>query len=292
VVAFSETGTQVWRRLAEFNGLYVAFLAAFLVLLKGPPRPWLALSTMVLVASDALIWEPVYFKFIPLAPCTSMLFKAGLLWSLGRLTLEAFRHQEELGSATRLGPWVGALQCVAAVLGVSFVGDTRAASPYWAHSTTGECRTSLKSWFAAEKEYFQDHHAYSEDLATIGFYPERGNRYAYFASRRGDVRAPGPSHPLPAGSHTGIQVDVGFKDPPLRAISVNEIPEHLAGGSVLGLVGQCPDHCSITAACAGNLDNHAPLDIWSISTSDRGLPTGEFVPAGIPFHEQDASIGR
>lgn len=64
-----------------------------------------------------------------------------------------------------------------------------------------------------------------------------------------------------------------------------ELPP-LAGGVVPGSVGPCPD-CAFTAACVGQADDDAALDVWSVSTRARTGPGGQSIPANEPFNDVD-----
>jgi hypothetical protein len=41
------------------------------------------------------------------------------------------------------------------------------------------------------------------------------------------------------------------------------------------------------AACAGNIDTDAAIDVWSISDHERHALDGAFISAGIPFNDQN-----
>src|ERR1700737_4185408 len=50
---------------------------------------------------------------------------------------------------------------------------------FQARSKQGEAKANLKSWFTAERSFFQEKDRYSSTSTEIGFSPERGNRYNY-----------------------------------------------------------------------------------------------------------------
>jgi hypothetical protein len=109
---------------------------------------------------------------------------------------------------------------------------------FQARSKQSECKTNLKSAYLAEKAYFGEHEAFTTDPEAAGFAPMKG-RYQYI-----------------------------FTD----GAEAAELPTSVR--DEVGLMGKCPD-CSITIACAGNVDNDETLDIWTISTADRpGAPAG------------------
>jgi type II secretory pathway pseudopilin PulG len=132
---------------------------------------------------------------------------------------------------------------------------------FGARSKQAECRALLKAAITAEKDYFSEHDAYETDPQKIGFAPEKGNRYLYDFGG-GSFGADTARHPKPSNAElaAGIPAD-------LRAS--------------LGLHGTCPN-CSVTIACAGNLDEDPVIDVWSVSTRDR--PNAA---AGVPVIEVD-----
>ena len=126
---------------------------------------------------------------------------------------------------------------------------------FQARSKQSECKSNLKSAFFAEKAYFSEKGVYSADPAVVGFSPERGNRYLYaFGSKL--------SSAIPAD-------DRRFPE-----ISNQDLIDAIPASVELGLDGTCPD-CSITIACAGNIDRDPTIDVWTISSVDLpGAPAG------------------
>lgn len=153
---------------------------------------------------------------------------------------------------------------------------------FQARSKQSECRTHLRALAAASRSYFGEHQLYTSQLAELGFDPERGNRYAYFAgpgtqedrSKADATRAPGD---------TQIGVDL-FRYPGAAPIHQSDLPAMLAGDVIPGVSGACPD-CAFVAVCMGTIDNDATFDVWSISTAERRGPRGESIPAGTPFND-------
>jgi type IV pilus assembly protein PilA len=127
-----------------------------------------------------------------------------------------------------------------------------------ARSKQSECKYNLKQIFTAEKAYFGEHDRYTTSAKDLDFHLERGNRYGYLL---GDV----------------LQPDLQ-KFPKLREVSASDVP------FPVGVFGKCPD-CTFVGACAGNLDDDPTLDVWSTSTADRTMPSGENVPSGTPYND-------
>jgi type IV pilus assembly protein PilA len=182
---------------------------------------------------------------------------------------------------------VGALVAVPVV--VAIIGMLAAiAIPnfirYQARSKQAECRTNLKALGQLARADFEAHHRYTPALAELGFSPERGNRYAYFA---GPGTRQSRSQAQLEGAPTDTQIGVdSFKFPNLANLTEHDLPATLAGSVALGVSGTCPD-CALVAACVGNIDNDATLDVWSVSTADRRGPGGQTIPAGVPFNDLD-----
>lgn len=133
---------------------------------------------------------------------------------------------------------------------------------YQRRSPQAECKTLLKSLISAQKLAYADKARCGADFGTVGLAPERATRYSYFMGSGAEIPA---SHPLKA------------------AAQASDVPP-LAGGLAPGVYGTCPDDCFVVAACVGNIDTDATLDVWSISTKAREK-AGLGIPAGVPFNE-------
>ncbi|QRN94376.1 fimbrial protein [Archangium violaceum] len=150
---------------------------------------------------------------------------------------------------------------------------------FQARSKQAECRANLKAWYTTQRAYFQQKDAYSASIEEVGFSPERGNRYAYFAGP-GPLEERGTPQVVRTAAVQGIGVDT-VKYAGAKPISLEQLPEGL--GSMVGVQGECPD-CNITLVCAGQVDRDDTLDVWSISTEERMLEDGTPIPGGVPFN--------
>jgi type IV pilus assembly protein PilA len=150
---------------------------------------------------------------------------------------------------------------------------------FQARAKQAECKTNLKAWYTAQKAHYNSASAYDPAPWKVGFVPERGNRYAYFAGE-GPIESRSEATLEPATSAVAVDVD-RFKYPNMRTLSTSDLPRDVA--SRLGLSGSCPN-CNITMACAGNVDNDEVLDVWLISTQDLDMmdAMGKPVSAGVP----------
>jgi hypothetical protein len=140
-----------------------------------------------------------------------------------------------------------------------------------------ECNINLKSLFTGlrTQQSLDD----SVNLDSIGFLPERGNRYAYFL-------ASGPMEDRSAEAATNVvgNMSVGvdiFRHKGARNLTLEDLPLHLA--RLAGPRGTAPN-LEFIALCAGDIDDE-PMDtpdIWSIATMDRVID-GEPVAAGETY---------
>lgn len=174
-----------------------------------------------------------------------------------------------LGGVAMLCPCLGIISAIAIPNFIKFQSRSKQA----------ECKSNLKAWYTAERAYHAEKDAYSASIQEVGFSPERGNRYAYFAG-------PGPledRHAAQAASSEGVQgvgVDTA-REVSRKPITFEQLPASLR--RTVGVRGQCPE-CEITLMCAGQIDNDETLDVWSISSEARSLQDGTPIPAGVPFN--------
>ncbi|MBI3183560.1 MAG: fimbrial protein [Myxococcales bacterium] len=149
-----------------------------------------------------------------------------------------------------------------------------------------ECKSTLKSMYTAQRAHFAERDRYTSLLDELGYRPDRGNLYAYFAGYEGTLEDRRGQSARSSPNDTGVTVDYATH-PQAGAVDVDDVPS-LAGGVQLGVAGSCPD-CEVTMACAGNIDEDRTLDIWSVSTKDRTGPGGEGIAPGEPFNEVNDS---
>jgi type IV pilus assembly protein PilA len=170
---------------------------------------------------------------------------------------------------------------------------------FQARSKQSEAKANLKSFFTAEKSIFQEKDYYTEQIGDVGFSPERGNRYAYYASLTQvcqDRSLQGLAKP--AGNETCVFVDLlkypkAAKNPVYSGTATFGGTTGGADPGVPGLGGgTCPD-CNITMTAAGQVDNETVgVDSWYVSTKDSlGQPgaagcaiPNDPGPAGAPVN--------
>jgi type IV pilus assembly protein PilA len=146
---------------------------------------------------------------------------------------------------------------------------------FQARSKQSECKAYLKSAFVAQQLFHSENEAFSEEVEALGFTTQPTNRYAYFFSG-GEPK------------FTGEGANAAAPGRPERTDVFTAWQKVQEAGVTPGVEGQCPE-CQATVACATNLDSDAAYDVWSVSTGERTLPSGEHVPAGELFHHVDDS---
>lgn len=152
---------------------------------------------------------------------------------------------------------------------------------FQARAKQAECKANLRSWYTSQKAYYAVNDAYEPSIQKVGFWPERGNRYAYFAGE-GPVESRTQAQLEPMEAAVSVDVDT-FKFSNMRSLTPSDLPPNVA--EYVGLSGECPD-CEITMACVGNVDNDDTLDVWVVSTRDLDLQDedGQSVAAGVPVN--------
>jgi type IV pilus assembly protein PilA len=147
-------------------------------------------------------------------------------------------------------------------------------------SKTAEAKSNLKAFFTSEKAYFAEKDTYSPNIADIGFSPERGNRFVYFIDRAGPLEDRSAAVAVPHPGDRGVAVDA-FRFPKGAVDPRFVLLEGTLGHAFVttGTEGH------FVAVAAGNIDDDATLDVWSVSDEPRRSKSGEPIPAGEPFNE-------
>jgi len=187
------------------------------------------------------------------------------------------------------------LMIVVAIIGILAAIAIPNFIKFQARSKQSEAKANLKASFTAEKAYFQEKDAYGGLVQTIGFVPERNNRFAYFldgATVKLSSRA--TAIETYAGGETGIGVDQ-FKG---YGVAANTYASSPCTGTGMTDAGQWTDaqpSIQYTVFARGNVDSDTDLDQWSISTGSRSFATppvglcnsGGNNPGGEPFNDHN-----
>jgi type IV pilus assembly protein PilA len=166
---------------------------------------------------------------------------------------------------------------------------------FQARSRQSEAKSNLKALFTAEKSYYGDKLSYCTAFDTIGFTPERGNRYLYTITpaagnklnRNAATELPVAAAVTDCGALTAV-VDpalfetVGddqwkWKAPAIAygagSIVTTAWSPNAVGGITPAAVGiaaaavGCPaGACEFVATAQGNIDNDPTYDSWHISS--------------------------
>jgi len=164
-------------------------------------------------------------------------------------------------------------------------------------SKVSEVKTNLRAAYTAQKAYFAEKDVYDAKLATLGFKPDRGNRYAYFLATRGPVhrRDAEVEPPLAADAviigadrhrHASIPDFPGFAETgcPILACT-GTTGARLSGPGLFN--GDNGNGSVFMVAGAGNVDTDDALDCWSICSEERTAADGEKIPGGQPHCDRD-----
>jgi type IV pilus assembly protein PilA len=155
---------------------------------------------------------------------------------------------------------------------------------FQARAKQSEAKGNLKAIFTAERSYFQEKDRYVDTFPTIGFSPERGNRYMYQLGT-GSV----------AEVRTGVNTNLGTTPNLINIIEVDVFkygnaeaqPDFGAPaaatwatspgtpGAIPGFDDEgCPSAiCAWSAVAAGNIDSDSTIDVWWISGTDATVTT-------------------
>ena len=187
------------------------------------------------------------------------------------------------------------LMIVVAIIGILAAVAIPNFIKFQARARQAEAKSNLRTWFVGQRAYQQEKGAYSEFSTTIGFAPERGNRYAYYFAQKQDCELRQPTGVTTPKGANCITVDEGkFKvvtaRPAYVPISFTWNEGNGSEPKSPGISGDCPG-CNIDAFAAGDIDGDTGgVDTWHIATKDAKLSTAPcgneemVVIAGLPLN--------
>jgi type IV pilus assembly protein PilA len=187
------------------------------------------------------------------------------------------------------------LMIVVAIIGILAAIAIPNFIKFQARSKQSEAKANLKASFTAEKAYFQEKDVYAGLVQTIGFVPERNNRFAYFLDGA-TIKMSSRATAIEAyvGGETGIGVDE-FKGYSNASNTYASSPCTGTGMTDAGLWLDAAGASQYTVFARGNVDSDPDLDHWSISTGSRSFASppvglcnnGGNNPGGEPFNDHN-----
>jgi type IV pilus assembly protein PilA len=201
------------------------------------------------------------------------------------------RHDRSLHTMRKLkrGFTLIELMIVVAIIGILAAIAIPNFIKFQARSKQSEVKSNLKALFTAERSYYQDHDTYSGCVRTIGFSPERGNRYRYNIGttvrtdetcNSAETRATAAGVTASTDSiiaadefkwGTGATTVGGLADAAEPAPVYAPVqPANTSIAVAANLVGVTPalrsPNGSFGGAAHGTIDNDDALDLWYISS--------------------------
>jgi type IV pilus assembly protein PilA len=162
---------------------------------------------------------------------------------------------------------------------------------FQARAKQSEAKGNLKAIFTAERSYIQEHDKYVTSFTTVGFSPERNNRYMYqIGSAGANFEMRTALAPIPPGvpsREDGISVDkfkyTGATAVPALAFAApsgwNPVPGSPGGvpnqSDLTTPASTCPGPpCAWSAVAVGNIDSDTNVDQWWVASTDATVPAG------------------
>jgi type IV pilus assembly protein PilA len=200
------------------------------------------------------------------------------------------------------------LMIVVAIIGILAAIAIPNFIKFQARSKQGEAKTNLKAVFQAEKSWYAEKDSY-DSLSTVGWNPERGNRYYYDLGMTGDIQVRDVVQPIPAAMALGftqISVDCFKTDQANIANCITaSAPGTLAAGTTYMAPARTLEVASGTVAPAfpgyslgstgaaviearGNVDTDALGDAWEIGVgyalvvAQSRCSEAQNAPSGVP----------
>jgi len=187
------------------------------------------------------------------------------------------------------------LMIVVAIIGILAALAIPNFIKFQARAKQSEAKANLKALFTAERSFYQEHDTYSSCIRTIGFTPERGNRYHYAINTtvRADetcntVELRNDAAGVTANTDGAILADAYKYGAVATALANGAVPAATYtpttpfGTTIVvqaNLVGVVPvagadPNGSFGMAAHGNVDSDNTLDVWYVS-SVASLTAGE-----------------
>lgn len=160
------------------------------------------------------------------------------------------------------------LMIVVAIIGILAAIAIPNFIKFQAKSKQSEAKVNLKSLFTAQTAYRAERDTYVADMATAGFSPERGNRYAYRtgAGTTGEVRSDIAIVTTPPVEIIEVDKLRYTADTAAPTLNVNGATATTTNAAALTIPGVVVGSVGAFAGLAtGNVDADAALDNWAIT---------------------------
>jgi type IV pilus assembly protein PilA len=183
------------------------------------------------------------------------------------------------------------LMIVVAIIGILAAIAIPNFIKFQARSKQSEAKANLKAAFTAEKAYFAEKDAYSDSVTTVGFLPERNNRYSYFMTKTApSLTDRSIQTEIPVTTNNGIGADVFKYTAAVAGPSLTYPAAGLCTSTDGADAGTYVDTTTLkaqqwTGVAQGNVDGDADLDVWSVSTQTRLLTGTCATPGANPGGE-------
>ncbi len=174
------------------------------------------------------------------------------------------------------------LMIVVAIIGILAAIAVPNFMKFQARAKQSEAKGALRAYFMSQSDYFAEHDGYTENLGSLGFAPERGNRYAYRASLTPTVWAErSTATELSPTDFQAMEIDcykigAGCVSRPVRSspIAAFTVVYNTAttGPTNTGIVPGANGGFVVEAM--GSVDNDVEVDDWLISSGSVNIPAG------------------
>lgn len=174
------------------------------------------------------------------------------------------------------------LMIVVAIIGILAAIAIPNFIKFQARSKQSEVKANLKALYTAEKAFYHEHDSYSAWFSTIGYAPERGNRYFYVIGSSVSQDRSQPA--LPSGSYDAVAADVFRYGTGVSAtyvvtagtLALVRDSGHSAdlGNARTSVVGEGTPQGDFVASGAGDVDSETTgVDTWVISSQSGTITT-------------------